>query len=197
MLTYRWFGSWSCRVHATLPGRTALGCLRTNATIFRHAVAWTQFRYQGHAARHHAVLRSAALELKDQLPILQTAKVREFRGGIPTMTADGHHILGPASGATGFYFGSGCNVAGFSISPTIGEALATWIIDGRPAVDLSPMSVTRFKDQSWSEPQLKREAAWQYRHFYGAASAPAGDSGKLWFDEPRRMTAMGHGRRSR
>lgn len=115
------------------------------------------------------VLRSAALEVKDQLPILQTAQVREFRGGIPTMTADGHHILGPASGVTGFYFASGCNVAGLSISPTIGEALATWIIDGRPAVDLSPMSVTRFKDQSWSEPQLKREAAWQYRHFYGAA----------------------------
>lgn len=114
------------------------------------------------------VLRSAALEVKDQLPILQTAKVREFRGGIPTMTADGHHILGPASGAAGFYFASGCNVAGLSISPTIGEALATWIIDGKPAVDLSPMSVMRFKDQPWSEPQLQREAAWQYRHFYGA-----------------------------
>ncbi len=114
------------------------------------------------------VLRSAALEVKDQLPVLQTAKVREFRGGIPTMTADGHHILGPAPGATGFYFASGCNVAGLSISPTIGEALATWIIDGKPAVDLSPMSVMRFKGQSWSEPQLQRDAAWQYRHFYGA-----------------------------
>jgi len=114
------------------------------------------------------VLRSAALEVKEQLPILQTAKVREFRGGIPTMTADGHHILGPAPGATGFYFASGCNVAGLSISPTIGAALSTWIIDGKPAVDLSPMSVMRFKGQSWSEPQLQRDAAWQYRHFYGA-----------------------------
>jgi len=76
------------------------------------------------------VLRSAALEVKDQLPILQTAKVREFRGGIPTMTADGHHILGPSPGAAGFYFASGCNVAGLSISPTLGEALATWIVDG-------------------------------------------------------------------
>ena len=114
------------------------------------------------------VLRSAAIEVKDQLPILQTAKVREFRGGIPTMTADGHHILGPASGVTGFHFASGCNVAGLSISPTVGEALATWIVDGKPPVDLSPMSVMRFKDQSWSEPQLQREAAWQYRHFYGA-----------------------------
>ncbi|GKQ55835.1 FAD-binding oxidoreductase [Bradyrhizobium sp. Ce-3] len=114
------------------------------------------------------VLHAAADEVKDQLPFLQTAKVREFRGGIPTMTADGHHILGPAAGVTGFYFASGCNVAGLSISPAVGEALAAWIVDGKPPIDLSPMSVTRFKDQSWSEDQLERDAAWQYRHFYGA-----------------------------
>ncbi|MGY3444571.1 MULTISPECIES: NAD(P)/FAD-dependent oxidoreductase [unclassified Bradyrhizobium] len=114
------------------------------------------------------VLHAAADDVKDQLPFLQTAKVREFRGGIPTMTADGHHILGPAAGVKGFYFASGCNVAGLSISPAVGEALAAWIVDGKPPVDLSPMSVTRFKDQSWSEDQLQRDAAWQYRHFYGA-----------------------------
>ncbi|SFK25776.1 FAD-dependent oxidoreductase, partial [Bradyrhizobium sp. Gha] len=114
------------------------------------------------------VLRSAATDVKDQLPVLETAQVREFRGGIPTMTADGHHVLGPAPGATGFYFASGCNVAGLSISPTLGEALASWIMLGKPPVDLSPMSVMRFQNQSWSESQLQKEAAWQYRHFYGA-----------------------------
>ncbi|QOZ22443.1 FAD-binding oxidoreductase [Bradyrhizobium sp. CCBAU 51753] len=117
---------------------------------------------------HIEVLRAAATEVKDQFPVLQTAKVREFRGGIPTMTADGHHILGPAPGAAGFYFASGCNVAGLSISPAVGELLATWIVDGEPRVDLSLMSVTRFNDRAWSEPELHREAAWQYRHFYGA-----------------------------
>src|SRR6266567_8433799 len=89
------------------------------------------------------VLRSAALEVKDQLPVLQTAKVREFRGGIPTMTADGHHILGPAPAVNGFFFASGCNVAGLSISPTVGEALAAWIVDGKPTVDISPMALER------------------------------------------------------
>src|SRR5215471_2690121 len=121
------------------------------------------------------VLHSAAAEVKDQLPILQTAQVREFRGGIPTMTADGHHILGPAPGIEGFYFASGCNVAGLSISSTVGEALATWIVNGKPPVDLSPMSCMRFKDKSWSEAQLQQEAAWQYRHFYGAVEVPARD----------------------
>jgi hypothetical protein len=71
-------------------------------------------------------------------------------------------------GVEGFYFASGCNVAGLSISPTIGETLATWIVDGKPPVDLSPMSCMRFKDKSRSEAHLRRDAAWQYRHFYGA-----------------------------
>ena len=115
------------------------------------------------------VLLSAADEVKAQIPILQTANVREFRGGIPTMTADGQHILGPVPAVDGFFFASGCNVAGLSISPTVGEALAAWIVDGNPPVDLSPMSPSRFKDQAWSEEQLRLASAWQYRHFYGAA----------------------------
>ena len=114
------------------------------------------------------VLHAAAEDVKAQLPALQTAKVREFRGGIPTMTADGHHILGPAPAVNGFFFASGCNVAGLSISPTVGEALAAWIVDGKQPMDLSPMAPERFQDKTLSEEQLRREAAWQYRHFYGA-----------------------------
>jgi glycine/D-amino acid oxidase-like deaminating enzyme len=113
------------------------------------------------------VLKSAAAEVCDQIPLLETAKVREFRGGIPTMTPDGHHILGPAPDVEGFFFASGCSVAGLSISPTVGEVLAAWIVDGRPQWDLSPMSIERFRNRTWDEAQLQREAAWQYRHFTG------------------------------
>src|SRR5262245_5304845 len=114
------------------------------------------------------VLKSAAAEVCHEVPVLETAKVREFRGGIPTMTADGHHILGPAPGVKGFFFASGCNVAGLSISPTVGEAIAAWIVDGSSQWDLSPMTVERFGDRTWDEAQLQSQAAWQYRHFYGA-----------------------------
>jgi len=34
--------------------------------------------------------------------------------------------------------------------------------------DLAPLSITRFGAGSWSEEQLKQQAAWQYRHFHGA-----------------------------
>jgi hypothetical protein len=75
--------------------------------------------------------------VKAQLPILLKAKVREHRGGLPTMTSDGHHIVGPVPGAKGFFVLSGCNVAGLSIAPALGDAVAAWITEGQPPFDLS------------------------------------------------------------
>jgi 4-methylaminobutanoate oxidase (formaldehyde-forming) len=113
------------------------------------------------------VLWQLADDVRGQLPVLREAKVREHRGGIPTMTGDGQHIVGPAPAAEGFFVAGGCNVAGLSISPAIGEVLAAWIVDGEPPLDLTPLSVTRFASDI-SEEALERDAAWQYRHFYGS-----------------------------
>ncbi len=115
------------------------------------------------------VLWRAAEDVMLQLPLLRTAPIREHRGGLPTMTADGRHIVGPAPSARGLFIAGGCNVAGLSISPAIGDALAAWIIDGAPPHDLTPLSLERFRSAPASEQQLKQDAAWQYRHFYGSA----------------------------
>jgi 4-methylaminobutanoate oxidase (formaldehyde-forming) len=114
------------------------------------------------------ILWRAAEDVKAQLPILLKAKVREHRGGLPTMTADGHHIVGPVPGVKGFFALSGCNVAGLSISPALGDAVAAWITEGEPSLDLSAMSIARFGPEARSEDWLRKNAAWQYRHFYGA-----------------------------
>jgi 4-methylaminobutanoate oxidase (formaldehyde-forming) len=50
----------------------------------------------------------------------------------------------------------------------LGEALAAWIVDGTPPIDLTLLTLARFASRSWSEEQLRQQAAWQYRHFYGA-----------------------------
>ena len=114
------------------------------------------------------VLWRYADDVKQQLPVLRKARVREHRGGIPTMTADGQYIVGPTPAARGFFFASGCNVAGLSMSPALGEALAAWIVEGSPGMDLAPLSAARFGSRSWSEDDLRQQAAWQYRHFYGS-----------------------------
>ena len=61
---------------------------------------------------------------------------------------------------------SGCNVAGLSVFPAIGEALAKWIVDGRPSEDLEPVSITRFGADWTDERRLREAAAWEYWHFY-------------------------------
>jgi 4-methylaminobutanoate oxidase (formaldehyde-forming) len=114
------------------------------------------------------VLRRFADDVQRQLPVLGEAGVREHRGGLPTMTADGQHLVGPAPAADGFFVAGGCNVAGLSISPAIGEALAAWIVDGAPPLDLEPLSIARFRGEAIPQEELERDAAWQYRHFYGA-----------------------------
>jgi len=114
------------------------------------------------------VLWRLADDVRLQLPVLCDAPIREHRGGLPTMTADGQHIVGPAPAVEGFFVAGGCNVSGLSISPAIGDAIATWIVDGAPPLDLSPLSIARFGSGEIAEDELERAAAWEYRHFYGA-----------------------------
>ena len=113
-----------------------------------------------------SVLRGLVERVRDQLPVLPGAPLRVHRGGIPTMTPDGQHIVGPVPGAAGFFVASGCNVAGLSIAPAMGEALARWIVEGQPAEDLAAMSIARFGPEWRDEARLRRRAAWEYWHFY-------------------------------
>lgn len=112
------------------------------------------------------VLRRLIGLVADTLPALVDAPVRVHRGGMPTMTVDGQHLVGPVPGADGMWIAAGCNVAGLSISPVIGELLGEWIADGSVAEDLSLMALTRFGPE-WADPAAIREAAVDhYATFY-------------------------------
>lgn len=115
------------------------------------------------------VLLRLGKDVEPQFPILARAEVREHRGGIPTMTADGMHLVGPLPEAAGFFVASGCNVAGLSVSPAIGDLLAERITTGTSSLDLTPFSIERFRAEPVSGERFRRSAAWQYRHFYGSA----------------------------
>jgi len=114
------------------------------------------------------VLWALADDVRTQLPVLRDSAIREHRGGLPTMTGDGQHILGPAPAAEGFFVAGGCNVSGLSVSPAVGEAIAAWIVDGAPPLDLTPLSLQRFAAEEVPDEELRRSATWEYRHFYGA-----------------------------
>ena len=82
-------------------------------------------------------LRKLTSEVRNEFPMLQGAEIDEFRGGLPTMTADGRHIVDQVPGVDGFFVASGCCVGGLSISPAVGEVLADWIVDGNPRLDMA------------------------------------------------------------
>ena len=112
------------------------------------------------------VLKRLVGLVKDTLPAVAAAPVRLYRGGFPTMTADGHHLVGPVPGVDGMWIAAGCNVAGLSISPVIGEQLAEWIVDGAPTYDLTPMALTRFGPEWADEAKVRESAAHHYATFY-------------------------------
>jgi glycine/D-amino acid oxidase-like deaminating enzyme len=117
-------------------------------------------------------LRRLTDEVRDEFPALQGAEVAEFRGGLPTMTTDGRHIIDRVPGVDGFFVAGGCNVGGLSISPAIGEVVADWIVDGEPSIDLSSLRLTRFGPESDSEERLRQACLWRYAHQYSAEPAP-------------------------
>ena len=115
-----------------------------------------------------AVLRRLADTVVTQFPVLRAFKVREHRGGLPTMTVDGRHIVGPVPGIRGFFVASGCCVGGLSISPAVGEVLAEWILTGKPPMDLTLLAPDRFGPEYRLEEKLRAECRWQYAHQYSA-----------------------------
>jgi glycine/D-amino acid oxidase-like deaminating enzyme len=111
-------------------------------------------------------LRRLTEDVLDEYPDLRTAAIAELRGGLPTMTVDGHHIFDQASGVQGFWVMSGCVVGGLSISPAAGEALAHWIVTGEEPFDLSWFRLSRFGSELEDPDELRRQCLRRYSHHY-------------------------------
>ena len=112
-----------------------------------------------------SVLRRLADSVYEQFPVFRGVALQEHRGGLPTMTMDGEHIVGPAPGVRGLFLLGGCNVGGFSIAPALGEQVAEWIVSGRPSEDLSRMSPERFP-AVLPEAALLDKCRGRYAHYY-------------------------------
>jgi 4-methylaminobutanoate oxidase (formaldehyde-forming) len=115
-----------------------------------------------------APLRRLSELVYDEFPLLRTAGIAQLRGGLPTMTPDGRHIVDQAPGVKGFFVTSGCCVGGLSISPAVGAVLADWIVDGEPPLDLSPLRLDRFGAVAENEERLRQACLWRYAHHYSA-----------------------------
>jgi glycine/D-amino acid oxidase-like deaminating enzyme len=116
------------------------------------------------------VLHKLAAQVGAEVPDA-TAPVAEHRCGLFTMSPDGRFVAGPVPGLPGLWVASGCNGSGFSSSPALGEALATWITTGDPAPGAAALAPGRFG--ALPDDILIDRGVWQYAHYYDPAPAAA------------------------
>ncbi|MCG8545229.1 MAG: FAD-dependent oxidoreductase, partial [Alphaproteobacteria bacterium] len=90
-----------------------------------------------------------------RVPALETTEVRQFVNGPESFTPDANYILGAAPGLENFFVGAGFNSMGIASAGGAGKALAEWIVEGAPTMDLWPVDIRRFAPFHNSEPWLR------------------------------------------
>ena len=124
-------------------GKLVLGGFEPNAKIFDVADAaadrpflqlpddWDQFE----------PFMTGGLRL---FPALAEAGIRHFMNGPESFTPDTLPLLGESPYLRGFFVAAGFNSTGMMSSAGAGKAMAEWILDGAPSLDLWPLDIARF-----------------------------------------------------
>ncbi len=90
---------------------------------------------------HFAPLMENAVH---RVPALEETGIRKFYNGPESFTPDNQFILGEAPEVDGFFVGAGLNSVGIACAGGAGRALAEWIVQGEPDMDLTSVDVRRF-----------------------------------------------------
>ena len=90
---------------------------------------------------HFSVLMESALL---RIPALHHTGIRKFYNGPESFTPDNQFILGEAPEWPNFFVGAGFNSVGIASAGGAGRALAEWIVEGEPTMDLVAVDIRRF-----------------------------------------------------
>ncbi len=121
-----------------------------------------------------SVLQRLAHAVRQEFPAFGDLDGARLRGGMPTMTLDDEHLIGPVPGASGLFVIGGCNVGGLSTAMAFAEALCRIIADPATADELAPLLPARFVGQAITEAQLHAACRLHYGQHYWSEAARAG-----------------------
>ena len=109
------------------------------------------------------ILMQSALQ---RVPQLATSEVKKFYNGPESFTPDNNFILGEAPELKNFYVGTGFNSMGIASAGGAGRALAEWIVNGAPTMDLWPVDIRRFanfnNNPRWLHDRVKETLGLHY-----------------------------------
>lgn len=109
------------------------------------------------------ILMESALH---RIPALEKTEIRQFINGPESFTPDNNFILGEAPELRNFFVGAGFNSMGIASAGGAGKALAEWIVNGSPTMDLWPVDIRRFAsfngNDKWLHERVKEVLGLHY-----------------------------------
>jgi 4-methylaminobutanoate oxidase (formaldehyde-forming) len=121
-----------------------------------------------------------------RFPFLADAEAVRLVCHPDAMTPDANPLIGPIPGVRGFWVAAGLSLNGFGGGGGIGRAVARWIVDGDPGVDVAPYRAWRFAstyaDKEFAAALARETYADYYRLRFPYDSEVAG--------RPRRLSAL-------
>ena len=125
--------------------------------------AWdkAQYLFEGAVDRLGEVFEPAAR----RIPVLDRLGIRTFVNGPIPITPDGEPIMGLATGLDNFYVACGFT-SGIAASGGAGQAMAGWILEGDPGLDLWAFDVRRFGALDSNPRYLHDRATEAYSRYY-------------------------------
>src|SRR5262249_5025953 len=86
-------------------------------------------------------------------------EIKSFLSGPESFTPDNNFILGEAPEVKNFFVAAGFNSIGIASGGGAGRALAEWIVEGEPSLDLWPVDVRRFARFNDNDVYLKERVS--------------------------------------
>ncbi|MGI9304130.1 MAG: GcvT family protein [Gammaproteobacteria bacterium] len=104
---------------------------------------WDQFEPFMHAALN-------------RLPVLEQTGIRHFMNGPESFTPDTRQLMGESPNLKNYFVAAGFSSIGIMSSAGVGKALAEWIVDGEPPMDLWAVDIAR-ADPLWNDDAFLQE----------------------------------------
>jgi 4-methylaminobutanoate oxidase (formaldehyde-forming) len=131
-------GSFYARHHG---GRLVIGAFEPNGKPKAPAdVPSDGFAEFGEDWDHFAPVLAAA---KERLPILGEVGFDHYLRAPESFTPDANFQLGEFPETRGLFVAAGMNSQGIIYAPGVGKALAEWIVEGHPTMDLTEVDIAR------------------------------------------------------
>jgi 4-methylaminobutanoate oxidase (formaldehyde-forming) len=79
-----------------------------------------------------------------RVPVLAETGIRKFYNGPESFTPDNQFLLGETPEVRNLFIAAGLNSVGIAAAGGAGRALAEWIVEGEPSMDLTSVDIRRF-----------------------------------------------------